>query len=165
MTGTLSDQRSRFLGAKAVRLHKVAVQGMPAMLALSTKPWLSYNFQGKNHCTPMSYEQLEYASSFASEQCPEGFVAISGNTLRILACERLGELFNHTVMNLSYTPRRFVPLPPAVLPPPGQPTTDPIMQGVQVLVDVFLRWHLRLAVLEADHNAYNEAGKSKQSPR
>lgn len=22
----------------------------PAMLALSTKPWLSYNFQGKNHC-------------------------------------------------------------------------------------------------------------------
>eukprot|EP00435_Cladocopium_sp_Y103_P007532 s4350_g2.t1 len=72
-----------------------------------------------------------------------GFVAISGNTLRILACERLGELFNHTVMNLSYTPRRFVPLPPAVLPPPGQPTTDPIM----------------LAVLEADHNAYNEETK------
>ena len=33
------------------------------------------------------------------------------------------------VMNLSYTPRRFVPLPPAVLPPPGQPTTDPIMSG------------------------------------
>jgi hypothetical protein len=32
-------------------------------------------------------------------------------------------------MNLSYTPRRFVPLPPAVLPPPGQPTTDPIMPG------------------------------------
>ena len=22
----------------------------PSMLALSTKPWLSYNFQGKNHC-------------------------------------------------------------------------------------------------------------------
>lgn len=143
VTGTLSDQRSRFLGAKAVRLHKVSVQGMPSMLALSTKPWLSYNFQGKNHCTPMSYEQLEFASSFASEQCPEGFVAISGNTLRILACERLGELFNQTVMNLSYTPRRFVPLPPAVLPPPGQPTTDPIM----------------LAILEADHNAYNEETK------
>ena len=35
------------------------------------------------------------------------------------------------VMNLSYTPRRFVPLPPAVLPPPGQPTTDPIMTGAQ----------------------------------
>ena len=35
VTGTLSDQRSRFLGAKFVRLHKVLVQGMPAILALS----------------------------------------------------------------------------------------------------------------------------------
>merc|ERR1740123_654731 len=86
VTGTLSDQRSRFLGAKSVRLHKVLVQGMPAMLALSAKPWVSYNFQGKYHCTPMSYEQLEFASSFASEQCPEGFVAISANTLRIVSC-------------------------------------------------------------------------------
>merc|ERR1719482_305946 len=112
------------------------------MLCLSSKPWLSYNFQGKYHCTPMSYEQLEYASSFASEQCPEGFVAISGNTLRITSCERLGELFNQTVMPLSYTPRRFVPLPPATLPTSGA-TSDPIM----------------LAVLEADHNAYNEETK------
>eukprot|EP00971_Amphidinium_carterae_P177994 3529944-Amphidinium_carterae.1 len=81
VTGTLSDQRSRYLGAKSVRLHKVSVHNVPAMLALSTKPWLCYNFQGKYHCTPMSYDQLEYASSFASEQCPEGFVAISGDLL------------------------------------------------------------------------------------
>ena len=39
------------------------------------------------------------------------------------------KLCRNEVMNLSYTPRRFVPLPPAVLPPPGQPTTDPIMPG------------------------------------
>eukprot|EP00746_Dinoflagellata_sp_MGD_P091760 gnl/MRDRNA2_/MRDRNA2_36348_c0_seq1.p1 gnl/MRDRNA2_/MRDRNA2_36348_c0~~gnl/MRDRNA2_/MRDRNA2_36348_c0_seq1.p1 ORF type:complete len:1184 (-),score=253.37 gnl/MRDRNA2_/MRDRNA2_36348_c0_seq1:15-3260(-) len=145
VTGTLSDQRSRFLGARSVRLHKVTIQNMPGMLALSTKPWLSYNFQGKYHCTPLSYEQLEYASSFSSEQCPEGFVAIAGNTLRIITCERLGELFNQTVMNLSYTPRRFVPLPPAVMPSGGgiHNENDPIM----------------LAVLEADHNAYNEETK------
>jgi splicing factor 3B subunit 3 len=119
------------------------VQGLPAMLALSSKPWLCYNFQGKYNCTPMSYDPLEFASSFASEQCPEGFVAISGNTLRIISCERLGELFNQTVMPLSYTPRRFVPLPPATLPTAGHGAGDPIM----------------LAVLEADHNAYNEETK------
>jgi len=124
-------------------LHKVQVQGLPAMLALSSKPWLCYNFQGKYNCTPMSYDQLEFASSFASEQCPEGFVAIAGNTLRITSCERLGELFNQTVMHLSYTPRRFVPLPPATLPTAGHGAGDPIM----------------LAVLEADHNAYNEETK------
>ncbi|CAK0850913.1 unnamed protein product [Prorocentrum cordatum] len=46
-------------------------------------------------------------------------------------------------MPLSYTPRRFVPLPPAVLPSAGHGAGDPIM----------------LAVLEADHNAYNEETK------
>merc|ERR1719262_1697400 len=45
-------------------------------------------------------------------------------------------------MNLSYTPRRFVPLPPATLPTQAG-VGDPIM----------------LAVLEADHNAYNEETK------
>merc|ERR1719375_324760 len=113
------------------------------MLCLSSKPWLGYNFQGKYSCTPMSYEALEYASSFASEQCPEGFVAIAGNTLRIISCDRLGELFNQNVMPLSYTPRRFVPLPPATLPTQGHAANEAIM----------------LAVLEADHNAYNEETK------
>jgi len=47
------------------------------------------------------------------------------------------------VMPLSYTPRRFVPLPPAQLPSAGHGAGDPIM----------------LAVLEADHNAYNEETK------
>lgn len=37
---------------------------------------------------------LEYASGFSSEQCPEGIVAISTNTLRILALEKLGAIFN-----------------------------------------------------------------------
>lgn len=54
----------------------------------------------------MSYETLEYASSFASEACPEGFVCVAGNTLRILTCERLGEVFNQHSMKLSYTPRK-----------------------------------------------------------
>jgi splicing factor 3B subunit 3 len=40
-------------------------------------------YQGRFHLTPLSYETLEYASGFASEQCPEGIVAISTNTLRL----------------------------------------------------------------------------------
>lgn len=52
------------------------------VLAMSSRTWLSYTYQSRFHLTPLSYESLEYASSFASEQCPEGIVAISGNTLR-----------------------------------------------------------------------------------
>uniref|UniRef100_A0A672P730 Splicing factor 3b subunit 3 n=1 Tax=Sinocyclocheilus grahami TaxID=75366 RepID=A0A672P730_SINGR len=47
---------------------------------MSSRSWLSYSYQSRFHLTPLSYESLEYASGFASEQCPEGIVAISTNT-------------------------------------------------------------------------------------
>lgn len=52
------------------------------VLAMSSRSWLSYTYQSRVHLTPLSYETLEYASGFSSEQCPEGIVAISANTLR-----------------------------------------------------------------------------------
>lgn len=64
------------------------------VLAMSSRSWLSYSYQNRFHLTPLSYESLEYASGFSSEQCPEGIVAISSNTLRILALEKLGAVFN-----------------------------------------------------------------------
>jgi len=102
------DFRTRFLGAKPVKLFKVLVQGQPAVLALSSRSWLCYNYQGRYHITPMSYETLEYAATFASEQCPEGFVSVAGNTLRILTVERFGEIFNQQSLKLAYTPRKAV---------------------------------------------------------
>jgi splicing factor 3B subunit 3 len=61
----------------------------------------------KVNITPLSYETLESASSFCSEKCPEGIVAISGNTIRIISVERLGDSFTHQVMNLKYTPSKI----------------------------------------------------------
>lgn len=54
----------------------------PQVLAMSSRSWLSYSYQSRFHLTPLSYETLEFASGFASEQCPEGIVVISTNTLR-----------------------------------------------------------------------------------
>lgn len=48
-----------------------------------------------------------YRAGFASEQCPEGFVAVVKSSLRILTLERLGETFNQTSVPLRYTPRGF----------------------------------------------------------
>ncbi|TPX35307.1 hypothetical protein SmJEL517_g02334 [Synchytrium microbalum] len=106
-TGELSDTRLRFLGARAIKLHRISIQGASAVLALSTRPWLMYTFQSRTRLIPLSYEQLEYASSFSSEPCPEGVVAIVQNTLRILTVEKLGDVFNQSVVPLSYTPRKF----------------------------------------------------------
>lgn len=108
VTGELTDTRTRFLGTRGVRLFKLNVRGAPAALALSSRPWLCYSFQNRFQMAPLSYMPLEFATPFASEQCPEGVVAVSGNTLRIFTIERLGEMFNQTEVPLLYTPRRMV---------------------------------------------------------
>ncbi|KAH8310061.1 hypothetical protein KR067_010328, partial [Drosophila pandora] len=98
----------------------------------SSRTWLSYYHQNRFHLTPLSYETLEYASGFSSEQCSEGIVAISTNTLRILALEKLGAVFNQVAFPLQYTPRTFV-----IHPDTG-----------------------RMLIAETDHNAYTEDTKN-----
>ncbi|VEL07134.1 unnamed protein product, partial [Protopolystoma xenopodis] len=107
VTGELSDTRTRYLGTRPVKLFRITMQGGEAVLAVSSRSWLSYAYQNRFHLIPLSYEALEYASGFSSEQCPEGIVAICENSLRILALEKLGAVFNQTSHPLSYTPRRF----------------------------------------------------------
>lgn len=111
VTGLLSDTRSRFLGLRAPKLFSAVVRGRQAMLCLSSRPWLGYIHQGHFLLTPLSYETLEFAASFSSDQCAEGVVAVAGDALRIFTIERLGETFNETVLPLRYTPRKFVMQP------------------------------------------------------
>ncbi|KAJ1659591.1 pre-mRNA-splicing factor rse1 [Dispira simplex] len=105
--GQLTETRTRFLGPKAVQLFPIRTpSGTMAMLALSSRPWLSYTYQGRMRLAPIAYDMLTYASAFCSEPCPEGIVAIAENTLRILTVERLGSPLNQVAVPLKYTPRR-----------------------------------------------------------
>lgn len=56
---------------------------------------------------PLSYDAMDYASPFCSHDCNEGIVGISGHTLRIIVPERLGEIFNQTIIPLRYAPRKM----------------------------------------------------------
>jgi splicing factor 3B subunit 3 len=107
-SGQLSDTRARFLGLKPIKLFSVRVNGSNAILALSSRSWLCYNHQGRYTITPLSYMSLEYASSFCSEQCPEGIVSITADTLRIFSTDQLDNMFNQTVIPLRYTPKKFI---------------------------------------------------------
>ncbi|EFO25190.1 hypothetical protein LOAG_03297 [Loa loa] len=108
VTGELTDNRTRYLGTKSVKLFHVRIQSKDAIMAASSRAWLLYDYQSRFHLTPLSYAALEFAAGFSSEQCPEGIVAIAENTLRILSLEKLGAVFNHVVHPLDYTPRRMV---------------------------------------------------------
>lgn len=111
VNGQLSDTRARFLGSKPVRLYRVKMAGTPAVVALSSRPWLCYTYLRKTYVTPLAYEQLDYLHSFSSAQCPEGLIAVTGASLRIFVVDKLGELFQQTVVPLRYTPRRLCVCP------------------------------------------------------
>lgn len=132
VSGDLADTRTRYLGSRPVKLFRIKIQGAEAVLAMSSRTWLSYYYQNRFHLTPLSYDMLEYASGFSSEQCSEGIVAISTNTLRILALEKLGAVFNQITYPLEYTPKRFV----------------------------IHHDSSRLIISETDHNAYTEETKN-----
>lgn len=132
VSGDLADTRTRYLGSRPVKLFRIKMQGAEAVLAMSSRTWLSYYYQNRFHLTPLSYETLEYASGFSSEQCNEGIVAISTNTLRILALEKLGTVFNQVSYPLEYTPRQFC-----------------VHQDTG-----------RMIIAETDHNAYTEDMKN-----
>jgi splicing factor 3B subunit 3 len=131
VSGDLSDTRTRYLGTRPVKLFTIRLQNNEAVLAISSRCWLLYHYQTRFHLTPLSYDLLEYASGFASEQCPEGIVAIASNTLRILSFEKLGNVFNSQTLPLEYTPRKF-----AIHPERGH-----------------------IVSIETDHNAYTAASK------
>ena len=131
--GQLSDSRTRFLGARAVHLFRLPVGGIEGVLALSSRPWAAYNHQFSLVTSPLAYTALDHGCSFASEHCPEGIVAIAGNTLRILSLDKLGDAFNAEATQLRYTPRKV-----AVHSVSGN-----------------------LVVIEADHNAYSEERKAR----
>jgi len=108
VTVQLSDNRGRYLGRTPVRLFQVTINGTEGLLALSSRSWLCYNYKSRFTMMPLSYVPLEFASSFHSEQCPEGVVSIAGESLRIFTTEQLGDMFNQSTIPLRYTPRKML---------------------------------------------------------
>ena len=62
--------------------------------------------------TPLSYDPLDYAASFESNQCEEGIIGIKttseGSVMKIITPKKLGEMFNQKSLDLRYTPKCMV---------------------------------------------------------
>ncbi|KAF4748606.1 Splicing factor 3B subunit 3 [Perkinsus olseni] len=175
VTGQLSDQRQRVLGPRRVTLCPLTVDGgRPAMVAMSSRPFLCFQANdysgagasgGQYQCVPLTFAAAEdedapgsskipalprfdLAAPFSIENCQEGICTTSQRVLRIVSVERLNETFNQVMVPLSYTGRKFLPLPPPKLLS-GQ--VDAAQMDNRIM----------LAVMEADHNTYNEETKTE----
>ena len=111
-SGALSDARVRFLGSRAVQLVPITAGGAPALLALSSRPWVAYSADGRAILAPLCYASIEAAAAFSTDALPEAFVAIVGASLRILSLDCLGSSgFTASPLLLGRTPRRLVAHP------------------------------------------------------
>mmetsp|Transcript_23184 Transcript_23184/g.49148 ORF Transcript_23184/g.49148 Transcript_23184/m.49148 type:complete len:1382 (+) Transcript_23184:152-4297(+) len=161
ITGAISTSPSRrFLGARPVAVSRVTLQGSPATLLLSSRPWIgrgSSSGKGRHAMAPMSYAPLDHGCSFSNEAVKEGIVATSGNTLRILSVGDNGgsdvvlgaeddEAFNSNRVALRYTPRQMCLLS-AKISTPG--TSSAAAQSRKIL----------LALVESDYNDFGEEEK------
>lgn len=55
ITGKLTDSRPKYLGSKPVKLIKLEVLGKPAVLGLSSRPWLFYTFGKKQMSSLLAF--------------------------------------------------------------------------------------------------------------
>lgn len=83
ITGSLADTRSRFLGTKPVKLVKSQVLGTPALLVLSSRPWLIYNYMKKYSTSLLSHPALDSAAPFVHGNSEVGIIGLKGS-LKVL---------------------------------------------------------------------------------
>ena len=83
VTGELSDTRRRFLGTRPLQLSKVVVEDQPAILALTSRPWLGFADPdtGSLVLRPIKFYALERASQFYGKSFT-GIIGIVGQELR-----------------------------------------------------------------------------------
>lgn len=98
VTGNMSNRTSMFLGPDPVQVEELQIAGIPICIAMGTKPWLLYRQGGRIEISPLSTDPMEHASSFSTEQSPDGFVTSSGSNLRLLAIDLIHALINSALL-------------------------------------------------------------------
>ncbi|KAH8728049.1 CPSF A subunit region-domain-containing protein [Phaeosphaeriaceae sp. PMI808] len=109
MTGDIGDTRRRFLGPEPIKFAKVTVAGEPAILAMTSRPWLGYTHPrtGVLQLTPLNYIAFKSAWNFEGSQF-KGIICVSANELRIFTFNDLTDNTTYETIPLKYTPRKMV---------------------------------------------------------
>ncbi|KAF3050035.1 pre-mRNA-splicing factor rse1 [Didymella keratinophila] len=109
MTGDIGDTRRRFLGPEPIRFAKVTVADEPAIIAMTSRPWLGYTHPrtGVLQLTPLNYIPFKSAWNFEGTQF-KGIICVSGAELRIFTFNDLTDNTTYENIPLKYTPRKMV---------------------------------------------------------
>ncbi|PSN74588.1 hypothetical protein BS50DRAFT_511641 [Corynespora cassiicola Philippines] len=108
-TGDIGETRRRFLGPEPIRFATVIAAGDNAVLAMTSRPWLSYTHPTTRvlQLTPLDYVPFKSACNFDGEAF-KGIICIMSEELRIFAFKDLIKNTTHEEIPLRYTPRKLI---------------------------------------------------------
>ena len=97
-TGEIGDTRRRFLGPEPIEFARVNAAGESAVLAMTSRPWLSYTDPRTSSLatTPLNYMKFKSAWNFEGEQF-KGVICVSANELRSVLSLTLHSCFMMTI--------------------------------------------------------------------
>lgn len=90
MTGEIGDTRRRFLGPEPVTFARVNATGEPAVLAMTSRPWLAYTHPRTSvlQLTPLNYIPFKSAWNFEGTAF-KGIICVNANELRLVPSSTL----------------------------------------------------------------------------
>ena len=94
ITGKLTDSRPKYLGARPVKLVKLEVLGKPAILGLSSRPWLFYTFGRKQMASLLAFPFISVATAISMSSFSHTVMVFSENHLRIIKLDNFGSIFH-----------------------------------------------------------------------
>ncbi|KAF1952130.1 pre-mRNA-splicing factor rse1 [Byssothecium circinans] len=109
MTGEIGNTRRRFLGPEPVTFTRVMAAGEPAVLAMTSRPWLAYTHPRTSvlQLTPLNYIPFKSAWNFEGSAF-KGIICVSATELRIFTFNDLHDNTTFEQIPLKYTPRKFI---------------------------------------------------------
>jgi len=85
ITGKLTDSRPKYLGSKPVKIIKLSILNKPAVLALSSRPWLMYTYGKKQMTTLLAFPFINVAAEIKMQNFSHTIMVFSENHLRIIS--------------------------------------------------------------------------------
>lgn len=130
LTGSINtNRRMKLLGSHPCKCIPINNQNC---LILSSKPWLAYSHENNFRLSTLIYDTIHFAATLKSVHCVSGFVAVSGNVLKIISTtiNPQDKLFSSTKIPLNYTPRKATVFPP---PPTSEERQNARLQGKKLV--------------------------------
>lgn len=108
ITGNMVDSRPKYLGSKPVKCVKLVILGKPAILALSSRPWLIYSYGNKQMVSLLAFPYMDIATQISIPDSPNAIIGFIDNMMKIISMESFGQLFYSDKIPLKYSGKKLL---------------------------------------------------------